>query len=130
MGRLLSCMGTKRIAPAFRRLLTRALTVVPVIRSCTKTSLALFVSPATKLVASLEKVTYRPLDEIDGEKDEPSDCTCQGDGNETRDAEEGQEPIEGLTLIVERDARYEHLPVWHRGQEKTSVEDPGFFASL
>src|SRR5439155_1662799 len=43
-------------------------TVCPVLRSCTKTSAASFVSPATRLVAPEAKATHRPLAESEGTK--------------------------------------------------------------
>src|SRR2546428_83045 len=48
--------------------------VLPVLRSRTKTSLTVFVSPPTRLVATELNATKRPLAEIDGTKLAPFSC--------------------------------------------------------
>src|SRR5262245_22204997 len=60
-------VGRRQFALASEPLeLTLARSVTPVCRSCTKMSVELFVSPATRLLAPLANATYRPSPEIAG----------------------------------------------------------------
>ena len=52
--------------PSTPRELTLTRVVTPLDRSCTKTSVTPFASPATRFVASLSKTTTRPSAEIEG----------------------------------------------------------------